>query len=70
MLRGDFHMHTQYSYDSLMDPQKLIDRCIEVGLNCIAVTDHNSLAGAWAVQKIAPFRVSFTLIDFLYAVAT
>ena len=50
-------MHTRYSYDSLMDPQKLIDRCIEVGLNCIAVTDHNSLAGAWAVQKIAPFRV-------------
>ena len=50
-------MHTRYSYDSLIDPERLVNRCIQVGLNCIAVTDHNSLAGARAVKEIAPFKV-------------
>lgn len=32
-------------------------RCNQVGLNCIAVTDHNTIEGALAVQRIAPFTV-------------
>ena len=57
MLKGDFHMHTHHSYDCLVEPRALVDRCIKVGLNCIAVTDHNSLEGALAVKNIAPFFV-------------
>ena len=29
----------------------------DVGFNCIAVTDHNSIEGALAVKEIAPFNV-------------
>ena len=34
-----------------------MERCLRVGLNCIAVTDHNSLEGGRAAQQIAPFTV-------------
>ena len=57
MLKADFHMHTNYSYDSLLKPERLVKRCMEVGLDCIAVTDHNTAAGAFAVREIAPFMV-------------
>ena len=57
MLRGDFHMHTHFSYDCLTTPEALVRRCGEVGLRCIAVTDHNSLSGALAVRAIAPLTV-------------
>ena len=55
--RGDFHMHTYFSYDCLVSPEALVKRCETVNLNCIAVTDHNSIEGAKAVKKIAPFHV-------------
>ena len=57
MLKADFHMHTSYSPDSEMAPEKLVERCLKVGLNCIAVTDHNTTDGAFHVQRIAPFMV-------------
>ena len=57
MLKADFHMHTHYSPDSEMSPERLVARCLQVGLNCIAVTDHNTTEGAFAVRSIAPFMV-------------
>lgn len=56
-LRGDFHMHTHFSHDCLTTPEALVERCLRTGLNCIAVTDHNSLEGGLAAQSIAPFTV-------------
>ena len=50
-------MHTHYSRDSIMSPEDLVARCVRVGLNCIAVTDHNTIEGALAVKAIAPFTV-------------
>ena len=35
----------------------LVDRCVRRGVNCLAVTDHNTIQGALAVQQIAPFKV-------------
>ena len=57
MLKADFHIHTHYSTDSETLPEKLVARCSKVGLSCIAVTDHNTIEGALAVQRIAPFIV-------------
>ena len=57
MLKGDFHMHTHFSPDCAMPPERLVRRCLEVGLNCIAVTDHNTTRGAYEVRRLAPFMV-------------
>ena len=57
MLKADFHIHSKFSPDSSMSPESLVAKCLRVGLNCIAVTDHNTIRGALEVSKIAPFMV-------------
>lgn len=57
MLKADLHVHTNCSGDCLMSVEKIIAVCIKKGINCIAVTDHNTVEGAFLLQKKAPFRV-------------
>lgn len=57
MLRVDFHCHTKYSRDSLTSPERLLDVCRQRGLDRLVVTDHNTIAGALAAQKLDPYRV-------------
>lgn len=40
-----------------MKPEELVDRCLETGLNYIAVTDHNTIEGARQVRALASFPV-------------
>ena len=37
--------------------EKIVKRCQELGINCIAVADHGIVDGALMMQKLAPFRV-------------
>jgi predicted metal-dependent phosphoesterase TrpH len=53
-LRADFHSHIHYSRDSVLNPETFIARCLKRNINCIAVTDHNEVAGAFVIQKMAP----------------
>ncbi len=53
----EFHCHTIFSKDSLTAPQKLVDTCRRKGVDRVVVTDHNTIAGARAAQKIDPERV-------------
>lgn len=57
MLKADLHVHTRYSPDSMSSPEKIVQRCIDSGINCLAITDHNSIAGALEIKRIAPFKV-------------
>ena len=57
MLQVDLHIHTHFSRDSGATPQSIVDRCLKTGLNCIAITDHNTIKGALEVDRIAPFGV-------------
>lgn len=57
MPRVDLHVHTGFSRDSRTSPRRLVERCLSVGLSCIAVTDHNTIQGALAVARVAPFPV-------------
>jgi predicted metal-dependent phosphoesterase TrpH len=57
VLKADLHTHTHYSRDCLISPERYVSRCLELGINCVAVTDHNSIEGALAVQRLAPFKV-------------
>jgi predicted metal-dependent phosphoesterase TrpH len=42
----DFHVHTWFSHDCLMPPRLVIEIARRRGLNGIAITDHNTVAGA------------------------
>jgi len=54
LLRTEFHAHTIYSKDSLTTPEKLIQTCRRKKIDRIAITDHNTIAGALRCQQIAP----------------
>jgi hypothetical protein len=54
MWKVDLHAHTIFSKDCLTRPGALITRARAVGLDKIAVTEHNNLAGALAAKALAP----------------
>jgi predicted metal-dependent phosphoesterase TrpH len=48
---ADFHIHTRYSRDSVLTEDKFIRVAIDRGLTHVAVTNHNNVEGAVAVQE-------------------
>jgi len=57
LLKADLHTHTYFSPDSLTSPEKYVQACLKRRINCVAVTDHNDIGGALAVEKLASFKV-------------
>lgn len=57
MLKVDLHLHTLYSRDCLTSLKIIISLCRRRGLGMLAITDHNTIAGALALREIAPFPV-------------
>ena len=53
----DLHMHSRHSNDSRSRVDRIIERAMSVGLGGIAVTDHNSWAGAREAAKLAEGRI-------------
>jgi len=57
LIKADLHVHTCYSIDCLTPLEQIVARCLEIGINCIAVADHNTITGALKLREIAPFKV-------------
>jgi predicted metal-dependent phosphoesterase TrpH len=57
VLKADLHIHTEYSTDCSTPLEKIIARCLELDIDCIAIADHGTVEGALKMQKIAPFTV-------------
>jgi len=57
LLKADLHVHTEYSMDCNTPLEKIINRCLEIGINCVAIADHGTIEGALRMQRIAPFPV-------------
>jgi hypothetical protein len=45
-VRVDLHNHTSHSSDGMMTPARLLQTARRNGVGCIAITDHNTVAGA------------------------
>jgi predicted metal-dependent phosphoesterase TrpH len=54
LVRVDLHLHSVFSHDSQSSLDGLIDRCREIGLDRIALTDHNAVEGALQLLRMAP----------------
>lgn len=50
----ELHCHTLYSFDSRTKLKALIDTCRAKNVNKIAITDHNTAAGALELARMAP----------------
>jgi predicted metal-dependent phosphoesterase TrpH len=47
----DIHIHSKYSSDGILDPEKIVKIAIGRGLNGIAITDHNTIKGGLKAKK-------------------
>ena len=47
----DFHIHSNYSFDSITPIKKIITISKKKKIDCIAITDHNSIQGAIEAKK-------------------
>ena len=52
MSKYDLHMHTHYSKCSNLKPETILKLAKKLGLNGIAITDHNEIKGALEVKKL------------------
>jgi predicted metal-dependent phosphoesterase TrpH len=51
---ADLHMHTIYSYDGTASVPAVLKRAKQVGLDLIAITDHDEIRGALLAEELAP----------------
>ena len=52
-LFADFHVHTHHSKDCVMPVADILERAREVGLDVVAITDHDSAAGGLEARELA-----------------
>jgi len=50
---ADLHVHTMYSYDGTASVPSVLRRAKEIGLDAIAITDHDEINGALEAVKLA-----------------
>jgi predicted metal-dependent phosphoesterase TrpH len=50
-LIGDFHIHSKYSYDSIMEPIKILKLSKKMGYDIVSITDHNCIKGSLEAKK-------------------
>ncbi len=55
---GDFHIHSKYSHDSLMNLKGIVKISKKKGLDVIAITDHDTLRVA---KKVKSFQNDFNI---------
>jgi len=51
-MRLDLHCHSRYSYDNHLEPEGLMERAMELGLDGVCFTEHGSFDASWPVDRI------------------
>lgn len=52
--RGEFHIHSRYSYDGVLDPEWILKRASALGMNVLSITDHDSIEGSLRALDLGP----------------
>lgn len=60
-MKADLHLHTSAS-DGRLEPRELVDLAVKVGLDVIAITDHDSIAGVAPALSAAQAYPCLTVI--------
>ncbi|MFP4623434.1 MAG: dephospho-CoA kinase [Gemmatimonadota bacterium] len=56
-VRVDMHIHTRISFDCRSDPEAVVERALEAGLDRICITDHNEIEAALELAGRYPDRI-------------
>jgi predicted metal-dependent phosphoesterase TrpH len=56
-MKIDLHLHTDYSVDGWASPDEMLRRAIARGFDKIAITDHETIAGALVARGRYPDRI-------------
>jgi predicted metal-dependent phosphoesterase TrpH len=51
---ADLHIHSTYSYDATTTVRAVLKQAADVGLNLIAVADHDEIRGSLEARELAP----------------
>jgi len=51
---ADLHVHTIYSYDGTATVSSVLRRARQIGLDVVAITDHDEIRGALQAEQLAP----------------
>ncbi len=57
-MKADLHAHTHFSRDAVTSVETFTRRYEQAGIDCVAVSDHNNVDGAFAVREIASMAPS------------
>jgi predicted metal-dependent phosphoesterase TrpH len=58
LIKADLHIHSNYSGDSDISLDKLVERCRKLGLGAVAVSDHGTAEGGLRLAAMQPpFKV-------------
>ncbi len=52
-MKLDLHIHSSYSRDATAKPEEILKRCRELGLDGLAITDHNAIKGSLKAYAMA-----------------
>ena len=53
MFKIDLHIHTRLGGDSNIEPQEIVERASEVGLDAVCITEHHSYDLSEALDEIS-----------------
>lgn len=57
LVKAVFHIHTHFSPDASIKPEKLVNKCLKNGIKTIAITDHNTIKGGVETAKLGQIKV-------------
>lgn len=61
-----FHVHTHYSFDSILPPHRIVTKARELHVDALVVTDHNTIRGAVETRRIVQGRSPLVVVAAEY----
>src|SRR5512137_1739977 len=60
-MKLDLHIHSTYSRDGTALPKEIVSRCKALGLDGLAITDHNAIRGSLEAVELAKMEGLFVV---------